>query len=98
LVTAVIELVPDLTINPIQSSSFLIQALFYLFKVLSVFTQQLIWAAVLFGLSLLLWWWSRHRAVARWLLPAALGWTALVGWLQTQYSGNATPKAIKFNI
>ena len=55
-------------------------ALFYLSKILSIFTQPLIWAAVLFGLSLGLWW-SRHRAAARWLLLAALGWTALVGWM-----------------
>lgn len=32
-------------------------------------------------LSLLLWWRSRHRAAALWLVLAALGWTALVGWL-----------------
>lgn len=55
-------------------------ALFYLFKILTIFTQPLIWAAVLFALSLGLWW-SRHRAAARWVLLGALGWTALVGWL-----------------
>ena len=54
--------------------------LFYLFKILSVFTHPLIWAAVLFALSLGLWW-SRHRASARWLMLAAVVWTALVGWL-----------------
>ena len=53
---------------------------FYLFKILSIFTQPLIWAAVLFALSLGLWW-SRHGAAARWLMLAALGWMALVGWL-----------------
>ena len=55
--------------------------MFYLSKILSIFTQPLIWAAVLFGLSLSLAWRSRHRAAARWLMLVALGWTALVGWL-----------------
>ena len=54
--------------------------MFYLFKIFSIFTQPLIWAAVLFGLWLGLWW-SRHRVAARLLMLAALSWTALVGWL-----------------
>jgi hypothetical protein len=58
----------------------LIQVLFYLFKILSIFTQPLIWAAVLFGLSLGLWWW-RHQAAAQWFMLAAVGWMVLVGWL-----------------
>ena len=33
-----------------------------------------LWAAMLFGLSLGLWW-SRHRAAARWLMLDPLGWT-----------------------
>jgi hypothetical protein len=37
---------------------------FYLSKILSIFTQPLIWAAVLFALSLGPWW-SRHRVAAR---------------------------------
>ena len=56
------------------------EPLFYLSKILSIFTQPLIWAAVLFGLSLLLWGRSRHRTAAGVML-AAFGWTALVGWL-----------------
>ena len=53
--------------------------LFYLSKVLSVFTHPLIWAAVLFLLAF--WTRSRHRVIARWLLLAAFGWAALVDWL-----------------
>jgi hypothetical protein len=58
-----------------------VQVLFYLFKILSVFTLPLTWTAALLVLSLLLCWRSRHRAAARWLVLAALVWTALVGWL-----------------
>jgi len=49
--------------------------LFYLSQILSNFTQPLIWAAVLFALSLGQWW-SLHRAAARWLMLAALGCTS----------------------
>ncbi len=52
--------------------------MFYLSKILSTFTQPLIWAAVLFLLAL---WWSRHPVAARCLLLVALGLTALLGWL-----------------
>ena len=75
---AAIALAPDLIINFIRFLRN--EALFYLSKILSIFTQPLIWAAVLFGLSLLLWGRSRHRAAAG-IMLAALGWTALVGWL-----------------
>lgn len=47
---------------------------------LDIFTQPLIWAAVLFGLSLVLWGQSWRRAAVGVML-AALGWTGLVGWL-----------------
>lgn len=53
--------------------------MFYLSKALSIFTQPLVWAVVLFLLAL--WGWSRHRVAARCVLLAAFGWTVLVGWL-----------------
>ena len=53
--------------------------MFYLSKALAIFTQPLIWAAMLFLLALLTR--SNHRVLARWLMLAAFGWTALVGWL-----------------
>jgi hypothetical protein len=71
-VPAAIALVSDLIVNLI--GYFLIQVLFYFFKILFIFTQPLIWAAVLFALSLGLWW-SQHWAAVRWLMLVALGWT-----------------------
>jgi uncharacterized SAM-binding protein YcdF (DUF218 family) len=63
----------------IQTEPPLMASLFYLSKILAVFTQPLTWAAAL--LLLALWCWPRRPAAARWLLLAALGLTGLVGWL-----------------
>lgn len=56
-----------------------LEALFYLSKLLSAFTQPFTWVAVLFLLAL--WWQSCRPVAARRALVAALASGLLVGWL-----------------